>query len=204
MDTIPIRPIKMFKNNHPFFDMKTEHHKPYFRTMKRLFPGLHYYKQSYISEHMLVKARLMKKLLHDIERNNKIKGKVFWEKILMCIDRKDIHFSGFSEFETYGTYVDNKFPTIYKHRKWFSIRNINLFFNNSDNLDETDIKWLSQDFHALSFENWKRIQFIKKYSEIIKDTKLQNLYKPKNFFLNFSKIFNNSLTRNSIINYTQL
>ena len=187
LDTIPIRPIKMFKNNIPFFDMKTEHHKPYFKTLKRLFPDLHFYNQSYISEHMMIKVRLMKKLLNDIEMNKNIPGKVFWEKILMCIDIKDIKYSGFSEFETYGTYVDNKFPNIYKHRKWYSRRDASFFFNNSDNLEEKDIKWLSKEFHALSFENWKTSKYNNKILKIAKNWKIQMLYTPKKFFKCFKK-----------------
>ena len=31
-NTIPIRPINMFKNGHPLFDMKLEHHTQYFVT----------------------------------------------------------------------------------------------------------------------------------------------------------------------------
>lgn len=90
IDTIPIKMIKMFKHNQPYFDMKTEHHIPYFNTINRLIPGLKFIKRSYISEHMIIKTKLMKNLLDTIEMNYKIPGKLFWEKILMAIDTKDI------------------------------------------------------------------------------------------------------------------
>ena len=36
--TIPVKEVKMFNNDSkPFFDLKTEYHKPYFITMKRIF-----------------------------------------------------------------------------------------------------------------------------------------------------------------------
>ena len=187
LDTIPIKPIKMFQGTIPFFDMKTEHHIPYFITIERLIPGLNFTNQSYISEHMMIKTELMKNLIYNIEMNNKIPGKLFWEKILMCIDIKNIHKSGFSEYEIYGSFVDNKFPNLYNHRRWYSRRDISFFFNSSENLNEKDIKWLSQDYHALSFERWKVFRFIKKNLKIIKNSKIQKLYKPNNFF----KIYEN-------------
>ena len=66
-DTIPIKSIQLFKNNHPFFDMKTEHHIPYFQTMKRLLPDLKFSNKSYISEHQMIKTEYMKNLLDEIE-----------------------------------------------------------------------------------------------------------------------------------------
>ena len=187
-DTIPLRPIKMFQCNHPIFDMALEHNTPYFNTIERLIPGLKIFKQSYISEHMMVKTELMRNLLDIIEMNNNIPGKEFWEKILMCIDIKDIDKSGFSEFETYGSFVDTKFPSVYKHRKWFSRRDAFSFFNNSENLNEKDIKWLSKDYDALSFEKWKMFNFSNKKLGIIKNNNIQRLYRPKNFFNNFENI----------------
>ena len=49
----------------------------------------------------------MKNLIDQIEANTKLSGQTFWEKILMAIDGRNIHLSGFSEYELYGTYVDN-------------------------------------------------------------------------------------------------
>jgi len=188
-DTIPIKPIEMFQGIKPLFDMKSEHHIPYFNIMEKLIPGLNFINESYISEHMIIKTELMKILLKDIEKNHKIPGKLFWEKILMCIDNKDIHKSGFSEYEFYGTFIDNKYPNLYNHRKWCSIRNAVFFYNNSENLNEKDIKWLSQDFHALSFERWKKFKFKKENLKFIKDSKIQKIYRPKNFFENYKEIF---------------
>ena len=189
-DTIPITNIKLFQNNKPFFDMKTEHHKPYFDTMKRLFPfEIKFSNRSYISEHIMVKTEYMKKLITDIENNSKLPGKLFWEKILMAIDVNDIHHSGFSEFETYGSYVDTKYPNNYHHRVWKSIRNAKLFLGNPENLNENDILWLSKDYHALSFEN--RYIFNKTYFSIIKNPDVQKIYRPKDFFANYKYIFRN-------------
>ena len=185
-DTIPIKKIEMFDNLNPFFDMKTEHHIPYFNTMELLIPGLHFFNRSYISEHMMIKTEYMKNLLDTLEKNSKIPGKLFWEKILMAIDIKDINGSGFSEFETYGSFVDTFYPKFYKHRIWNSKRDANAFYDNALNLDSNDIKWLSQDYDAITFEKWKK--FEEDNLGIVKDLKLQKIYGPKNFFIHFNNL----------------
>jgi len=188
-DTIPIKHINMFKNGIPIFDMKTEHHIPYFNTMKRLIPGLKNANRSYISEHMLIKTEFMKKLLDRIEMNSNLSGKYFWQKIFMAIDLKNINESGFSEYETYGSFVDTMYPNYYIHRNWYSIRDTTSFFGKPENLNENDIIWLSQDYDALSFEKWAI--FNKKKLEIVKNLVIQKKIKPKRLFINFNYIFKN-------------
>ena len=186
LDTIPIKPIKMFENGHPIFDMKIEHNIPYFNTIEKLIPGLKFANRSYISEHMIIKTELMKNLLDIIEKNSKLPGIFFWEKVLMAIDIKFINFSGFSEFETYGSFVDTKYPNIYRHRNFFSKRDMTTYFGGSENLSKKDINWLSKDFYALSFENWHKFKI--ENLELVKDSKLQNLYNPNAFFANYNNI----------------
>ena len=187
VDTIPIKPFKIFKKNRPFFDMKTEHHTPYFNTIEKLIPGLKFRGKSYISEHMIIKTEFMKNLLEHIELNNNLPGKLFWEKILMSIDTQDINFSGFSEYETYGSYVDSKYPYTYRHRNWFSLREANTYFGNSENLNKDDLKWLSKSFQALSFEKFSK--FDVNYLDIVKNPKIKKLYKSNFVFNHFKKIF---------------
>ena len=157
-DTIPIKKINMFDNGYPIFDIKREYHEPYFNTIKLLLPNLRFSKFSYISEHMIIKTEFMKNLLEQIEKNTNIKGTNFWDKILMSIDKKDIIQSGFSEFETYGSFVDTYFPNYYKHREWSSKREIGKFFGKIDNLCQNDFDWLSKDFNSISFEKWDRFE----------------------------------------------
>lgn len=179
-DTYPIKPVKMLKNGFPIFDMKTEHHLPYFITINRLIHNLTFVNESYISEHMLIKTEYMKNLLSEIENNINIDGKKFWEKILITIDRKDIPLAGFSEFETYGLYVDNRYPYTYKHRKWYSRRDMSKYCENIYNLSEYDLKWLSKDYNALTFEKYNK--FDKKNYEMITNLENQRKYTPKQFF----------------------
>ena len=105
----------------------------------------------------------------------------------MAINSKDIDGSGFSEYETYGTFVDSRYPNFYIHRNWFSLRTGSLFFDNAKNLNESDIIWLSKDFHAITFEIYDK--FNEQNLEIVKNPKLQQKYTPIRFFENFGQIF---------------
>ena len=185
-DTFPIKPVKMFENGFPIFDLKNEFNRPYFTTLNRLIPDLKFSKFSYISEHMIIKTEFMRKLIETIENNINIPGQFFWEKILRSIDKKNIIYSGFSEFETYGSFVDNYYKNCYKHRIWSSKRDMVKYYNNIDNLSNNDLQWLSKDYDAITFEKWdifdiQNLIFITKYNQKI-------VCRPKRFFKFFSRI----------------
>ena len=185
-DTFPVKSVQMFENGHPIFDMKTEHHSAYFTTINRLIKNLHFSKFSYISEHMLIKTEYMRNLLDDIEHNSNIYGNMFWEKIIMSIDKSDINKSGFSEFELYGSYVDTKYPNFYKHRHWNSRRDMTIFYGNINNLDKYDFNWISKDFEAITFE--KRYEFDEKAYKYSKNLGIHNSIKAKFFFKFYKRI----------------
>ena len=121
-DTIPIKEVKMFSNDRkPIFDVKTEYHKPYFITLKKIFPELgKRYNYSFISEHMIINTNLMKNMIRRITFNKNLIGNTWYEKIINCIEIKDLPKSGFSEFETYGTFVKKYYKQIYNIRHWES------------------------------------------------------------------------------------
>ena len=153
-DTIPCKDISMFQveSGKPYLDLKHEYHKEYFETMGRILPGFSkVIERSFISEHMLFRTDIMQNLLADIEKNDSISGTTFWEKIINSIPEDKIQSSAFSEFETYGTYVALKYPTVYKLREWHSFRQGGTFFD-MDTICDRDFEWLAKDFHAISFE----------------------------------------------------
>jgi hypothetical protein len=83
-DTIPVKRVKMFNLNKPFFDVKTEYHKPYFETMNKLFPKLRkLYNYSFISEHMVINTEFMKALINEININTNISGDIWYEKVII-------------------------------------------------------------------------------------------------------------------------
>lgn len=152
-DTIPIKDVRMFNSyGKPFFDIKTEYHEPYFITMKKIFPGLEKkWNYSFISEHMLIKTEIMKNLINRIEINNNLPGDTWYEKIINCIDIEYLDKSGFSEFETYGAFVNKYYNNTYDIRPWKSLREGSQYYN-PNNLNDKDIQNISKNYDAISFE----------------------------------------------------
>ncbi len=153
-DTIPCKKVEMFDpiTDQPYFDLKHEHHKPYFETLSVILPGMSkIIEQSFISEHMIFKCEFMKELVDAIEGNTNIEGTLFWEKILNAIPPEDIQNSAFSEFETYGTFVSLRHVNFYKPHEWHSFRYGASFFD-PKKISDSDYEWLSKDFGAITFE----------------------------------------------------
>lgn len=152
-DTVPCKRVEMFNDEgKPYLDLKHEYNELYFTTMGKLIPGLKkFIEPSFISEHMLFKCDIMKGLIDKIESNDSISGSRFYEKIINCIPLEDIQGNGFSEFETYGSFVCLTSPMTYKLREWYSFRLAGEFFN-PETISEYDYEWLGRDFDAISFE----------------------------------------------------
>ncbi len=152
-DTVPCKCFSMFNESGvPFLDLKHEYNELYFTTMGRLVPGLKkFIEASFISEHMLFNRDIMKQLILKIESNDGIPGTRFYEKIINCIPLEDIQENGFSEFETYGSFVCLTSPAAYRLREWHSFRLAGEFFD-PDTISDDDYEWLSRDFDAVSFE----------------------------------------------------
>ena len=117
-DTIPLRHIDMFDaEGKPYFAMKTEYHKPYFDTMKRLLGINKIVPFSFIAEHMMFKVSLVKELISIID-NTQIEDSTWFEKVINATDFEAAKCSEmFSEFETYGTYCMNCYPDAYSYHK---------------------------------------------------------------------------------------
>ena len=151
-DTIPIKTVLMKnKAGKRIFHTKEEYNKTYFDTMHRLNGDLNkLVNESFISEHMLINCIIMSDLIRTINQNNRLMGESFWEKIIYAIDENEIKGSGFSEFETYGTFVSFKYKGMYVNENWYSLREGTVFFGDSINFNQT--KMLSKKFDAVSFE----------------------------------------------------
>ena len=150
-DTVPVRKIDFFdENGKPYFDLKTEYHKPYFETDEKLLGIGRQIKKSFIAEHNFFRVDYMKEMINDIMKNNKIEGNIFYEKIINAIDIKDLDYSGFAEPEIYGTYVLVKHPETYSLRNWKSLRE-GIFYIKQP-LNDNSANWVAKKYHAISFE----------------------------------------------------
>ncbi len=164
-DTIPVRNIEMFDGNGiPYLDVKPEHQSDYFDTINTLFGYGKAISRSFISEHMIFSTSLMKDLINDISSSS-LPGNLFYEKILSAIGTVTMRL-GFSEFETYGTWIANNHPSAYRIREWKSFRNLG-FFMSPDELTEDDVTWLGKDFDAITFEGYHKRD--DEFNQVFKD-----------------------------------
>lgn len=155
-DTAPLKDVDMFDSGCPVFDIKTEEHPPFFHTIENLFADMHKAIQgSFVAEHMLIRCDIMKAFIQEVEDNTSLPGIHWYEKILRAVEKRELSYSGFSEFETYGTYCTLRYPGQYKLRDWKSCREGNSYFNAGD-LTQKEQKWLAKEFDAISFEKWQQ------------------------------------------------
>ena len=174
-DTVPLKPITMIEDNSPIFDCKTEYHEPYFKTIEKLFPNLKKcIKGSFISEHMIIKTSLMRQMLNELEANVALEGENFAEKIINAVPVEALAESGFSEFETFGTYVHSWYPGAYSLRKWKSMRFGGFFFDGSKGLAKEKVRWLSKCYDAISFEKGDKVYPV---SKIVASSGYEKLFK---------------------------
>ena len=159
-DTIPLNLLPFFdKKDRPYFNMKREYFKAYYKPIKNLFGYEKKTAASFVSEHMLFNVEVTKQMLQKIIDNKNYDGENFWQKILQASElltpdllKKDQRY--FSEFETFGTYTDYNCPKMYARRKLRTLRcGADLLGTNpSDEL----LEWASKDFDTISFEIWAK------------------------------------------------
>jgi hypothetical protein len=173
-DTIPLNHIYFFKNiingyggregnGKCLFTMKGEHHVPYFKTINTLFDGIVFKltNKSFIAEHMMIDRDIMIEIIEKIEKNKKVNGNKFYEKILYAIDRNEITGSGFSEFETYGNYVLKYYPERYCLRELRTLREGSNFINKAD-INNNILNWIAKSYDTVSFEDHGTNETMKK------------------------------------------
>jgi len=152
-DTIPLRPTDFFdETGRVFLEKSSEFNPSYFTTMKRLI-GLDKSKPySFISEHMMFEKTVVTQLLALVCGQDGPSGKVVAERIISAIDVGPLNASGFSEFETYGTYVMSHFSEHYLVRALPSQRQGVLIYGRQPK--PQDLFALSRRYYWASFEAW--------------------------------------------------
>lgn len=154
-DTLPLSKISFFDSeNNPIFTIKKEYHKPYFNTMQNLIGLSKTANFSFIAEHMLFKSSFMKELLSEIEKSSN-DGGLWFEKIINA--SVDLAYPGFSEFETYGTFVWVRYPGYYKTQRLNTFREAGMIKGRW--IDDKSIERLSFDLDTASFEMFSNPPF---------------------------------------------
>ena len=152
-DTIPVRPIA-FENEEGqlLFTLKEEYNAPYFETMENLLGLKKAVKESFIAENMIFDTALVNRMLEEIEANTRLPGESFWEKILWAIPEESLQKSGFSEFETFGTYAVTRAPERYALRHLATLRSGKNILGASPTPAMLD--WAAESYDTVSMEKF--------------------------------------------------
>jgi hypothetical protein len=156
-DTIPLNKIEYIEDNKYLFNIKKENHTPYFDTIDKLF-NFEIYKSidgSFISENMVIDKKIMIEMLNEIEVKCSSEGNNFYEKILNSISSEEINYSGFSEFETYGNYVNIRHQKLFKRKKLNSLREGIKYLGKYPS--KKQLNWASKDFDLISIEKKDKV-----------------------------------------------
>jgi hypothetical protein len=152
-DTIPLRPMEFFNHDgRTFFETSAEYNPAYFATMQRLIGIGKAEPYSFISEHMMIERNKAVQLLKEICGSSEVSCRQVAERIISAIDAESLSESGFSEFETYGTYVTSKYPESVAVRALPSQRQGVLIYGRQPK--PQDLFALSRRYYWASFEAW--------------------------------------------------
>jgi len=114
-DTVPLKPIHFFdQENRVLIHRSEENHSPYFETLQNILGITKTVNYSFISEHFMVETAYMNMLLEELSKNASDKPWPYF--ILENITKKDLSLSGFSEYETYGNFLNTKSPERFRLR----------------------------------------------------------------------------------------
>ena len=155
-DTIPARHVPFYneETSKYIFYMKSEYVKTYFDHLKKLLQIDKQIEKSFISEHMYFRNDVMREINELIQANNEVPGEKWWQKVVRAMNCGN----GMSEYEIYGNYVLSKYPDMYELRDALSLR----FGRNvlGSNPTEEQIEWMSEEYEAISIENFDKETFL--------------------------------------------
>lgn len=147
-DTIPLRKLDFEDNLGRFLMTKaSEYHAPYFETYSRLIGEDAKREFSFIAQHMIFDKRILFEMLTLIE--TQIMGNDNWAyKIVRSLEGQGAQL--FSEYETYGHFLKNRYPSrvCFRDLPWTRDGTILASYYPSRN----DLRRLGADFAFASFE----------------------------------------------------
>ncbi len=153
-DVLLLKPLPLFDGDKPSFFMRKEYNRTYFETMHKLLGIDKQTEKSFISETMLFKTGIMREMIGKIDSDQHLEGDGFWRRILHSIDPLKINGSGFSEYETYGSYVLACHPGLYDIKSIPSLRSGKRLMGNDPSGEVK--KWAAKSFYYAGIEKWDR------------------------------------------------
>jgi hypothetical protein len=151
-DTVPLRPMN-FKDSsgRVGFYVGREHHEPYFDTTRSLLRLGRAIPHSFVAQCMYVRVHWICALLAAIEDRS---SSGWIEAILRSISGK--FPSEFSEYETIGTFVANRWQSemYLNHRPWF--RWGMSHFGGVDRITAAGLRRLGRSYDYVALESWDK------------------------------------------------
>ncbi|HTA16696.1 MAG TPA: DUF6492 family protein [bacterium] len=108
-DTVPLRPMEFFNaSGRMLLTTAEEFHAPYFSTYERILGAEPNRAFSFIAQHMLVQKSVAREMLAAIGAHVPGEDTWAWKIVRSLPEGQELNL--FSEYETYGHYVKNRYP----------------------------------------------------------------------------------------------
>jgi hypothetical protein len=151
-DTLMLNPIGFLNDqNQVLIKPSSEYHQPYFDTYGKLLGKARSVDYSFISEHFFINSHYMRELISAIQEHVSPLKPWVWN-IMNTVETKHLSGAGFSEYETYGNFVNTVHPGAFALRPLKTIRYGARKFGPIPN--QYDLYRLSLSYSYASFESW--------------------------------------------------
>lgn len=151
-DTIPLRPLR-FRDDagRLLYYSSDERHAPYFEAIERLLGLAAISPASFVGQCFPIASRHARAFAAEVERRH---GRPWYEAIIATTDFSEI--SGFSEYETLGTYLSHVDAGGMAFQAGAWLRRGNAATGGIARLDPASEAWLAARFDHAAFETWDR------------------------------------------------
>lgn len=156
-DCIPLKPLSFFYEDVPIYMKATEFHKEYFKLIDRVLNLKRIQNHSFITPGFPIPKSWVTQFINELEKAN---NKSWFEIFITNINFNQM--SGFSEFETLGTWVSNRHPKEFKYSDYTWERYGQSRFGKVSALTLAELVdiGLKYELDIISFENWDKPKFI--------------------------------------------
>jgi hypothetical protein len=177
-DCVPVREIKLFTDNQRpvYMQASTEFNPIYFKTIEKILGMQRVHDFSFIIPGFPIPSKWAQEFVQYIADHYELN---WYDSIIKNTPFQEM--SGFSEYETLGTWVANKYPNSWSkiEVKWERLGQSR--FGYARDFNEESIVAIGETYglHVISFENWDH-RGIKKYLNWIKVClQIKNSNKPR-------------------------
>jgi hypothetical protein len=168
-DCVPVKKIELLDENNriSYVNSSKELHPPYFKNIKLLLGLERVQEICFVIPGFPMKREWIKDFICEIESKH---GSSWFEAIINCTDFREI--SGFSETESLGTWVANKYPNQWTYRQgsWERFGQSRFGYARNFTAEKLVNIGTENNLEIITFENWD-FRGLKKYLKRFKKLK---------------------------------